>query len=1031
MRTILRYIILFFCITSSAFADAPSITPNGVGINPFTAQNPDGAPNSNPIPEFATIDSSNAVVPINGLWTPTNVVAKQGNLVAVEFSPDEIKIYPREYRVIYRLDYRFGDSQFAIISQIQNALDAQLNNKTPQYSHDYTNYLQKGDLSSNLAVNYSSFQARDKATLLQQYADMNNRGINVNAGDVVNFVLIADGTSIIDSALTIQAQSVYDMTTANTSGLLNNKLINLSVDSLCRSNLLQSCYINANTGKYEYSFSQTSDANNAVMGIFNIPNLPTVGCADNANSDALCVYENGMGLQISLNDNVIKGENIAFTPVATNNAGVNTISYVYTYRAQNSGVLKFSSPSISPKKAFQSFDPALVNTQGLGYVNLPNMSRLQSGRYVLEVSVGASADGTTNTINTLKYEYYISNTPPSAASSGSSISPGSNKFNAPNSGMLWIRVSNTNPDLYIDPASTAVIKAFAYQGSKLISSGIYDNIVLPILSRYSSMMRTIYDGPTGLVRNQQIKNYVFMAAIIYIILYAMYFLLGAIEVKTKDLVVRVIKIILTVNVLFSDNSWEFFNEYVFSLFLNGTNELINIFTSASSSTTNPFGFLDPVFDTYICPAFWFSLLVQLVQFWTGLGFLALLVIAGVTIFFATLLEIVVTYVLAFMLITILIGLAPLFIPMILFEYTKGFFINWLTLLFKYTLQPAILIFIILIFDEFMKNILNFAFVANTWGCYKDFDINFSSMGLNLNIPTEGFCLPFYIPRMNSAPQTAGAFMTSWASNAAINWLNVGMASFMYFTYSIIAEQLVGITNSILSAITIADGALADGVGAIKATSFGKAFEKLSGKEFVAERISKRAPITSQMYVDKSNQRIKDVSIKTAKFTAKAVVSTAKSIAESNSAKAVGYGISGVGSYFKHKSLEQAARVSSYFGFTELAAQQRQQSEESRKFSKDNLEKSSQAAADVKNTLTSLPSRIAKLPGETLKFAFVTVPKETLKFALKPVVNFAFQGAKDIAVNTTALAKKSYKYAIHTPYKYLIKKPYEYLRNKIK
>jgi hypothetical protein len=310
------------------------------------------------------------------------------------------------------------------------------------------------------------------------------------------------------------------------------------------------------------------------------------------------------------------------------------------------------------------------------------------------------------------------------------------------------------------------------------------------------------------------------------------------------------------SVLLSGNSWEFFNEYLFSMFFNGTKQLINVFTSVTSDSGNPFGFVDPIFDTYTSSNFWISIIVQLCQPWTGMGFLAMLTIAGVTIFLSALLEIVATYVLSFILISILIGLAPLFIPMILFDYTSEFFKNWLTMLFKAMLQPVIMIFLILMFDDLMQNILSSTIVSSEWGCLKNLDIEFNVAGYNIDLTKDTFCLPFYIPVMD-APSDASSYVVSGLSNYARNYLNLTIASFMYFTYSLVVAQLVLVTNNILKSITglTSDSAVSGGVYGIKNSGIGKAYDKLTGKDFINKKIARRDPILSQAYADPINERL--------------------------------------------------------------------------------------------------------------------------------------------------------------------------------
>jgi type IV secretion system protein VirB6 len=400
-------------------------------------------------------------------------------------------------------------------------------------------------------------------------------------------------------------------------------------------------------------------------------------------------------------------------------------------------------------------------------------------------------------------------------------------------------------------------------------------VVQPVLSRYAAAMRTIYDGPTGLVNNFRLHQAVNLVAVLYIIIYAIYFLLGAVQVTVIDLLSRIVKIIIVVNILFSSNSWEFFNTYLFSIFLNGTNQLINIFAGAPGSVANPFSFLDPVFNTYISAEFWKAIFIQLLQFWNGMGLLALLVLCGVVLFFSTLLEIVMSYVLAFILIYILVGLAPIFIPMMLFSSTKSFFVNWISIIFKNALQPAILIALILIFDQFMDEILAMTMIANKWGCLKEFHISFNIFGMDLNFPTAGFCLPFYIPKIDTTIGVDENIISN-LSRPMLSYVNVAMASFLYFTYSLVVVQLVGYTNSILNVVTgmVNDNAVSSAVGNIQQKSaIGKAFNK--GSRAVNKYIASRSPVSYDDTLDQKLVKGGGKAIGYAKASAKASAKAAE------------------------------------------------------------------------------------------------------------------------------------------------------------
>jgi type IV secretory pathway VirB6-like protein len=723
------------------------------------------------------------------------------------------------------------------------------------YRADYSSYRQSGssqavDLSSQFIIDKNA-DVNGRVALLNSY--FSTRGIPVDSGDTVNLVIASQLPSSIKATSTNPGW--LDITTSDVA----NQIFNIDSVTFC-SNYVKNCKSDGSStsaavcaartsscssGKYQVS---TSD----MPGIF-LSFMPANLSLNSINqcstfNPTYCYQNNGAGMQIAIDDTPIKAEKDQFV-------GLNNSKYVYTFVAASGGGLKFSSPSISSQPAFTNFNPNLSQNPGMSYAKdaatqNPNppiyVNQFQSGGYIMEVSVGKS--NVPQILSGIKHEYLIlpSGEFPGVSDAGTTAAVGN--IPAASSGIVWVRARSDTKNI----TGNINVKATSYTGKQVISVGIYNYIVQPIIQRYHDMASIIYNGLII-----ALKNYILMVSTLYVLFYAIYFLLGGIQITVADLFSRIIKIVIVTSVLLSGNSWEFFNEYLFSMFFNGTKQLINVFTSVTSDVDNPFGFLDPIFDTYTSPNFWISIIVQLCQPWTGMGFLAMLTIAGVTIFLGALLEVVATYVLSFILISILIGLAPLFIPMILFDYTSEFFKNWLTMLFKAMLQPVIMIFLILIFDDLMKNILSSTIVSSEWGCLKSLDIEFNVAGYNIDLTKDTFCLPFYIPVMDTSPD-ASSYVVSGLSNYARNYLNLTIASFMYFTYSLVVAQLVSITNNILGGITglTSDTAVAGGVGGIKKSGIGRAYDGLTGKDFVNKRIAGRSPMLSQAYADPINDRLK-------------------------------------------------------------------------------------------------------------------------------------------------------------------------------
>jgi type IV secretion system protein VirB6 len=839
-----RFIVLVFFSLNCFAID----NPEWFGSNIFAGKSapPKGLPASNEAPKFDGIDSKVIQLKTDNSWQSTGVSAEAGKAITFEWDKQNIIITPVRYAVLYRLDYRF-DKQPMIVYQTYksqyNSNDAKSTNQSLG-EEDYKNY-QKQDLSTHFS-DTNEQKKLNRVNLLNDYFSMTNRGIWVNAGDVINILLATTQYfhEIPDSPNGSNI-NLYDIDTRLSIGLQDNKILNISADEFCKANV-GLCSLDS-SGQYVYNIKDP--LYNVFGGFFN--SLSTQlgslqSCPDN-NKTNYCLQDKGRGMKISVGDQVIKDENVSFLPGSGDSAG----KYIYTYIAPVSGQLSITTtPKINSNAAlktssFVGYDPKLSSMIENGktdpdyYSSLTQMTGLQSGRYIMEITVGSSGASVQSALQNMQYEYSISQQKPPEGSSGTSISEANNRSDASSKGPVWVRNSNKQNLIESIP-----VKCSAYTGSQDLSKGIMTYIVGPIKRGYSGGMETMYNG---LTKNRELQGIIYLIAVLYILIYAMYFLLGVVQVTASDLLIRITKVIIVVNVLLSEGSWEFFNQYVFDMLINGTDELIQIFSGNPSSADNPFGFLDPVFNMYISSEFWISLLAQLVQFWNGIGLLAILLLIGVFLFFGSLLEIVITYIMSFIVVYILIGLAPIFIPLMLFSRTNGFFINWIMIIFKNMLMPAILIALILIFNQFIDNILKTAILGNKWGCLIDLAPVLNVAGMNLAFPKGVFCIPFYVPTLDLYQNFDEA-----AVYVASNATNVAMASFMYFTYSLVIQKLLSFTNTLVGRITgvVSENAALTSVNRVKSSSLGRTINALSGADIANRYIQKRSPFS---YEDKMGE----------------------------------------------------------------------------------------------------------------------------------------------------------------------------------
>jgi type IV secretory pathway VirB6-like protein len=250
-------------------------------------------------------------------------------------------------------------------------------------------------------------------------------------------------------------------------------------------------------------------------------------------------------------------------------------------------------------------------------------------------------------------------------------------------------------------------------------------------------------------------NYLRLLLTLYIIFYGILFLLGTVQISQLDLIIRVAKISVIV-ALTSDSSWSYFNNNFFDLFINGSSFLINLFTASgfsenTTSSTSPFAFVDQVFQVlFFDYRTWLRILALTLA--SPLGFVyGLLILWGALNYFLAIMESVIDYIMAILALSILLVLAPIFIPFVLFAVTRELFNSWIKFLFAFSLKPVVLLIGLNILSTMLLIVVLelFSFPI-CFGCA--FPVSFAPFGDIINainsvvsIGDFFFCIPWYKP----------------------------------------------------------------------------------------------------------------------------------------------------------------------------------------------------------------------------------------------------------------------------------------------
>ena len=321
------------------------------------------------------------------------------------------------------------------------------------------------------------------------------------------------------------------------------------------------------------------------------------------------------------------------------------------------------------------------------------------------------------------------------ASGSSSVMAGQN---------LYLKILDTyygdNDGYYVVNLKSGVASAIPGPIATLIG-GIKRNLTYASAKLFCSIIdpNTTYNPHSGLcvasgahvTPSVNYKKLVTICLQLYIIIFAMSFLIGVVNLNHREAVVHIFKIAIVL-ALFSNQSFQFFYQYLFKLFQEGADTIICIisettgnsscnlhqWSSGAESTTisvtdNTFGF----FDSLLGEFFSFETSAKIVSLifpsvsggWpfsgTFLGGIAMVIGIYIAIAFyvIAIFKAVIMYLIAYVGIALLITLAPIFLVFILFSSTKSLFDNWLKIIAGYAMQTIIIFAFIIMMSQVMLN----------------------------------------------------------------------------------------------------------------------------------------------------------------------------------------------------------------------------------------------------------------------------------------------------------------------------------------
>ncbi len=200
------------------------------------------------------------------------------------------------------------------------------------------------------------------------------------------------------------------------------------------------------------------------------------------------------------------------------------------------------------------------------------------------------------------------------------------------------------------------------------------------------------------------------ALALYVIIYSLSFMLGIVQVTVIDFAMRVIKMGV-VMVFINSNAWDWFYNTAGVFFNQGADWLIGVSigialgAGAPVNPMAPFTMVDQAISQALSAKMFVTMMAVLTTGPYGM-LIALLIFISLGTFVASLFQAIWVYLMALVVRAFLFGIAPIFVPMLLFSKTQHLFYNWLNQLVNTMLQPVFLFTFFSFFLQLMMAAMN-------------------------------------------------------------------------------------------------------------------------------------------------------------------------------------------------------------------------------------------------------------------------------------------------------------------------------------
>ncbi len=218
----------------------------------------------------------------------------------------------------------------------------------------------------------------------------------------------------------------------------------------------------------------------------------------------------------------------------------------------------------------------------------------------------------------------------------------------------------------------------------------------------TSPVKSLYESFIKSSRTNTIRSTIISLLVLYITLYTLYYFFGLTHISIYEFLIICVKIGVITQLL-QDNSWNFFYNNAFSIFVNTPKQLIEI-ANFKGTTSNVFEFLDLPLNRFLSSH---SVLLIVSLIFSGpLGIVSFcLVIWGLITVSLSIFNALFSFITSIAIVALLLSLTPIFIICLLFAYTRQMFHNWVKNLARFAIHPVVLLIFISLISQVMDYII--------------------------------------------------------------------------------------------------------------------------------------------------------------------------------------------------------------------------------------------------------------------------------------------------------------------------------------